>query len=415
MKRTASKAQNFPVLRAIGALALIIAIWFAFHYSYIFTIRPTPIRTFTFFLVETVLFAVALIAGLFPRVIYNKRKEIILLIVVSLIGFALLEGTLRLLDTKQPLYSRHPYLNYYGTPNYVSSDGLNQHNSLGFRGPEIITPKPQGTYRIALLGGSTTYEIGVKDWHDDWARQLEKELNTKFKTTNIEVINAGLGGWDSWEDLINLQFKVLYLEPDLIVLYEGTNDVHTRLVPPKYYLPDNTGRRQQWASTPFSVFNLRVVQLLTQTDNRFDVDALTYGATDDPGYSDILGMTPMEALKANPPIYFERNLRSMIALAREYDTSVLLSTWAHSNEFPDYAATPHYEFGFAQNNEVVLNLSKSTGAPVYDYAAAMPMDAKYWADGRHVNELGAALKGQLFADYLYNSPIFRKEINAVIS
>ena len=30
-------------------------------------------------------------------------------------------------------------------------------NSLGFRGPELPRKKPPGTYRIAFLGGSTTY------------------------------------------------------------------------------------------------------------------------------------------------------------------------------------------------------------------------------------------------------------------
>lgn len=61
------------------------------------------------------------------------------------------------------LYSPHHYLNYYGSPNYKSKDGLNMHNSLGFRGDEIAIPKLEGTYRIVILGGSTAYTIGVKD------------------------------------------------------------------------------------------------------------------------------------------------------------------------------------------------------------------------------------------------------------
>jgi hypothetical protein len=32
----------------------------------------------------------------------------------------------------------------------------------------------------------------------------------------------------------------------------------------------------------------------------------------------------------------------------------------------------------------------------------MPQDASYWADGRHVNEVGALLKANLFAEFIHN-------------
>lgn len=87
----------------------------------------------------------------------------------------------------------------------------------------------------------------------------------------------------------------------------------------------------------------------------------------------------------------------MIALSKEHNISVLLSTWAHSNQFDDYAASPHYEYGFSENNEVVKKVGKSHSIPVYDFASEMPMDKQYWSDGdgRHVNEKGAELKGKL--------------------
>ncbi|MGH7263548.1 MAG: hypothetical protein ACREMB_01680, partial [Candidatus Rokuibacteriota bacterium] len=36
-------------------------------------------------------------------------------------------------------------------------------NAMGFRGPLVAVPKPPGTYRILLLGGSTTHGWGVGD------------------------------------------------------------------------------------------------------------------------------------------------------------------------------------------------------------------------------------------------------------
>ena len=68
---------------------------------------------------------------------------------------------------------------------------------------------------------------------------LEKILVEKYKYENIEVINAGVPGYTSWETLINFQFRVLDIEPDLIIIYHGTNDTHARLVLPKFYQSDN--------------------------------------------------------------------------------------------------------------------------------------------------------------------------------
>lgn len=86
----------------------------------------------------------------------------------------------------------------------------------------------------------------VEDNDKTFPYQLERILRGDYGNNNVEVINAGVGGYDSWESLINLQFRVLDIDPDLIIVYHGTNDVHTRLVLPDAYQGDNSGRRKQW-------------------------------------------------------------------------------------------------------------------------------------------------------------------------
>ena len=54
-------------------------------------------------------------------------------------------------DIVQPM----PYLNYIPSPDYPD------HNRLGYRGPEITIPKPEGVFRIVAIGGSTTYSTGT--------------------------------------------------------------------------------------------------------------------------------------------------------------------------------------------------------------------------------------------------------------
>lgn len=149
-------------------------------------------------------------------------------------------------------WSPHHYLNYYPTPNYRK--GLTYHNSLGFRSQEFNPVKPDNTYRIVTIGGSTTYTVSVKDNEKTFPYLLERFLREDQGNENIEVINADVGGYNSWESLINLQFRVLDIDPDLVIVYHGTNDVHTRLVSENTYRGDNSGRRKQWNPPDIPLF-----------------------------------------------------------------------------------------------------------------------------------------------------------------
>ena len=64
-------------------------------------------------------------------------------------------------------------------------------NSEGFRGSEFIKNKPDDTYRIITVGGSTTFGSGVTN-ENTWPKILEKKLQNISKGKNIEVINAGI-------------------------------------------------------------------------------------------------------------------------------------------------------------------------------------------------------------------------------
>jgi hypothetical protein len=57
---------------------------------------------------------------------------------------------------------------------------------------------------------------------------------------------------------------------------------------------------------------------------------------------------------------------------------------------------------------VVKAVASELGTPLFDFAAEMPTDTIYWADGRHVNEAGALLKAQLFAAFLDASGLIPK-------
>lgn len=120
------------------------------------------------------------------------------------------------------------------------------------------------------------------------------------------------------------------------------------------------------------------------------------------------GLDPTEVLEQNPPIYFQRNLENMIAVAKEHDVEVLFSTWAYSPYLNDYASKDYYQHGFQENNEVVKEVANHDHVPLFDFAAVMPQDATYWADGRHVNEAGALEKATLFAEFIHTRGLIKQ-------
>ena len=58
--------------------------------------------------------------------------------------------------------------------------------------------KQDDTYRIVVLGGSTTYTIEVDDDDSTFTKLLENELNKQIDNLKVEVINAGVGGYTTW-------------------------------------------------------------------------------------------------------------------------------------------------------------------------------------------------------------------------
>ncbi len=92
-----------------------------------------------------------------------------------------------------------------------------------------------------MVGGSTTYSTGVDNYRHSYPYLFEKYIHGKG-IDHVEVINAGVGGYDSYRNLINILFRVLPLQPDLLVIYQGFNDIDPRLVYPySDYLGDNSG------------------------------------------------------------------------------------------------------------------------------------------------------------------------------
>lgn len=101
------------------------------------------------------------------------------------------------------------------TPNQathtINSDAL---NSLR----DYKTEKPADVYRIIALGDSFTFGM-YTDTDKAWPFVLETKLNSSVcsKNKKFEVINLGVGGYDSRYEVERMKKRGLKYDPDLVV------------------------------------------------------------------------------------------------------------------------------------------------------------------------------------------------------
>jgi len=109
------------------------------------------------------------------------------------------------------------------------------YNSHGFRGNEFQEQKHEIDFRIFTLGGSTTFGVGS---HDDetWPAHLQQIINEKITGKKIEVINFGKSESTTDFEYELIKNKVSTLEPDLIILYDGWNELRKKITAEKTIL-----------------------------------------------------------------------------------------------------------------------------------------------------------------------------------
>ena len=108
------------------------------------------------------------------------------------------------------------------------------HNELGFRGPEVSPEKSPGKLRVLMLGDSFTYGIGVAD-SETFSARLEA-LDPR-----LEVLNSGVNGYGTAQELLLLRDQGLALHPDVVMVVFFWNDVGNNYarVFPRFSLSDD--------------------------------------------------------------------------------------------------------------------------------------------------------------------------------
>ncbi|MFZ5802460.1 MAG: GDSL-type esterase/lipase family protein [Candidatus Omnitrophota bacterium] len=101
----------------------------------------------------------------------------------------------------------------------ISAKLLYSINSHGLRSPEIPYAKPPGEQRVLVLGDSVAFGFGVSD-EQTFSRILQEQLGEGYA-----VINAGVGGYNTYLEYEFLRAEGIRYDPDVVILAVCLNDV----------------------------------------------------------------------------------------------------------------------------------------------------------------------------------------------
>lgn len=149
------------------------------------------------------------------------------------IAFVLIEIGLRVFGISYPYFYIHD--NLIGYSHKLGAKGLwNKEgeayitiNRAGLRDREHSLEKPAGTFRIVLLGDSYTEAMQVP-MEQTYGARLEQELSgcPALAGRHVEVVNFGVSGYSTAQELLVLRHKVPPYHPDLVLLAFFTgNDI----------------------------------------------------------------------------------------------------------------------------------------------------------------------------------------------
>ncbi|MFN8449732.1 MAG: SGNH/GDSL hydrolase family protein [Anaerolineae bacterium] len=263
-------------------------------------------------------------------------------------------------------------------------------------------------YRIVTLGDSATYGALVP-YNETYSYALQEILRDDYGYSQVEVVNGGVTGYASWNMLVDLAFRIPVLQPDLVIVYQGWNDLEARERSPDCYSDPS----------PFLGLDprreLRVQPTELSPSALYRFLAINFGWMPNPGAESIplvnseIGCSAQdlseiaENIAANPPIYFERNTREMIGIARTLGFRIMLMTWAY--DVNSDQMRPYRVPAIAEHNAITARIAEENDVLFLDYAAVAPSDESDWRDTAHMSAQGNRSFAHTIARYLVDQQV----------
>jgi lysophospholipase L1-like esterase len=139
--------------------------------------------------------------------------KILILFSSILLSLLALEGMFRLMESRidAPIWSDRP------TEWYLPEGTQDQRNMV------FAKAKPEGTFRIVVIGDSFTF-AGKVHFDDNFAKRLERMLELNSSHPNTEVLNWGIPGYSTQQEALLVRKAIQDYKADLVVLEITLND-----------------------------------------------------------------------------------------------------------------------------------------------------------------------------------------------
>lgn len=291
-------------------------------------------------------------------------------------------------------------------------------NAAGFRGPELVDPKPVDEVRIFLVGGSTTEGFYLDDGQALHST-LAASLQACYPDRRIRVYNAGKSGDRSDDHVAMVVHRIIHAEPDVVVVFAGINDLLAGIMgydfrhPAPSVAPPRFGLTHQvrFLVTEFQLPR-RLYYLAKRLRPRDEEDALQEIPLTSQYASVVALRQAAPELDSMPPVdtaSYERSLRTLAGAVQANRASIAFmtqqTTWAGGDSV---AAAWHWmrlrdgrawradslDVALEALNRAMRRVAKDVGAPLIDLVALLPKSSRYFYDDVHFNVEGARVAGQ---------------------
>lgn len=106
-----------------------------------------------------------------------------------------------------------------------TGDALYRINEDGFRDARHARPKPDGVFRVVVMGDSISFGYGVEET-EAYPQVLEALLAERVSEPAIEIVNLGVGGYNAYNEAALLEGVGVGYEPDLVLVQFCINDLN---------------------------------------------------------------------------------------------------------------------------------------------------------------------------------------------
>jgi len=288
-------------------------------------------------------------------------------------------------------------------------------NSRGFRGPEISQPKPASTVRMAFLGASTTYCGEVSSNEKAWPHIVTESLRRNWPAAQFDYVNAGVPGYGVQDSLKSLRVRVASLQPDVIVIYEGHNDISgigLELARQQGLATQPTEKTLSWLSKYSLLWYLVEKNLMILNKQRtalraegtLQIDRETFAA---PFEGDLI-----ELVTASHQVVDLVALVTLSAqLRRDQSPKQKLQASVTSLYYMPYMSADGVIESFESFNDIIRKVARETGALMVENENSIPGTKQYFADSIHFTDEGSRLQAERVSRALMNSTRMREIVN----